>query len=314
MAKSGLGTGLGALIGKPAGTQGQPAKVAFPAPLAQPLPAPGESVQEVPVGDLRPSPLQPRGTFREDQLAELVDSIKEHGIIQPLIARHSSDGHLELIAGERRWRASQKAGLEKVPVIIRQASDGDVLEMALIENLQREDLNPIEEARAYLRLAEEFTLRQEDIAKRVGKNRVTVANALRLLDLDAEVQTHLAQNRISVGHAKVLLGLKEPPLQRAAAEAVIKQALTVRATEKLVSSMGNPKSKSGTPTPIASATVHEIVLPPVLAQIQARLRERLATSVRLIPGGRKGRIEIEYYGDADLGRLLDLFGLPEEEF
>ena len=177
--------------------------------------------------------MQPRTEFRGEKLRELVDSIREHGIIQPLIVRQRLD-KFELIAGERRWRAAKEVGLLEAPAIIRAASDQEVLELALIENLQREDLNPIEEAIAFSRLAREFGLRQEDIAQKVGKSRAAVANCMRLLELHPEVQRWLAQDRISVGHAKVLLSLKSHEEQLLIAEAVIRHGHTVRATEKLV--------------------------------------------------------------------------------
>src|SRR6476620_4089630 len=196
MAKMALGKGLSALI------------------AAQPAPAPGiaavdyaEKIQRVSLDSITPSPLQPRKDFGADALSELVESIRQHGIIQPLIVR-PVDGRHELIAGERRWRAAQEVGLSEVPVIIRYATDLEVLEISLIENLQRKDLNPIEEAQGYARLATEFGMRQEDIALKVGKNRATVANAMRLLDLDRQVQIWLTQDLLTVGHAKVLLALK----------------------------------------------------------------------------------------------------------
>src|SRR5580698_3889657 len=193
MTKVVLGKGLGALI-----STNKPAS-----PAAEPW----ERVERVALSEIQPSPLQPRKAFQSEHLQELIESIREHGIIQPLIVRRVG-GKCELIAGERRWRAASQLGLKEAPVIVRQASDRDVLELALIENLQREDLNPIEEANAYARLAKEFGLRQEDIAQKVGKSRATVANSMRLLDLHAQVQSWLTQDRISVGHAKVLLALK----------------------------------------------------------------------------------------------------------
>src|SRR5687767_3425360 len=216
MAKAALGKGLGALIGKPA--EGAPA--ANFAPFS-PQPAPGEVVRKVALSEVVPSPLQPRKEFAPEQLTELMDSIREHGIIQPLIVRLVHGKH-ELIAGERRFRASRELGLKEVPVIVRTASDKDVLEMALIENIQREGLNPLEEAQAYVRLSKEFGLKQEDIAQRVGKNRATVANAIRLLDLPAVVQTYLREGKLSTGHAKVLLALKNPGETQTAAEEVIR--------------------------------------------------------------------------------------------
>jgi ParB family chromosome partitioning protein len=195
MAKSGLGKGLGALISS------RPA-------LSADATA-GEKIHRVKRDQIVPSPMQPRREFAEEALGELVNSIRQHGIIQPLIVR-SINGRYELIAGERRWRAAQELGLAELPVIIRAASDLEVLELSLIENLQRADLNPIEEAQGYARLAGEFSMRQEDIAMKVGRSRASVANALRLLELHPQIQTWVAQNLISVGHAKVLLGLKAP--------------------------------------------------------------------------------------------------------
>src|ERR1700680_2463745 len=217
MAKVVLGKGLGALINTP-----KPASL-----------EPGDRIERIALAEIMPSPLQPRKIFRSDQLQELVESIREHGIIQPLIVR-KIEGKFELIAGERRWRAANQLGLKEAPVIVRQASDRDVLELALIENLQREDLNPIEEAHAYQRLGQDFSLRQEDIAQRVGKSRSVIANSLRLLDLHPQIQSYLAQGLLKVGHAKVLLALQQPEEQLAAAELAIRQSATVRATEKIV--------------------------------------------------------------------------------
>ncbi len=321
MAKSGLGKGLGALIGGPEKRRETSDKSPFAnIKRVQPTaPVDGELVVEVAVARIQASALQPRKRFREEQLQELVDSIREHGVIQPLIVRPLADDReqLELIAGERRWRACQRiGGLSKVPVIIREASDRDVLEMALIENLQREDLGPIEEAEAYVRLSKDFGMRQEDIAKRVGKNRATVANAMRLLELDSEVQTHLAQGRLSVGHAKALLALKEPAEQKTAADLVVKQGLTVRATERLLQQMQDPSRKGagGKRTKGGSADQAESALPSSLLHLQNQLRDHLATSVRLVPGEKKGRIEIEYYGDEDLERLMEVMGIKFDDY
>jgi ParB family transcriptional regulator, chromosome partitioning protein len=312
MAKSGLGTGLGALIGSPEKRAEGTAKSPFaPSPRSRSAEesTSGDAVVEVEITRILASTLQPRKHFREDQLQELVDSIKEHGIIQPLIVRPADDDQLELIAGERRWRACQRiGGLTKVPVIIREASDKDVLEMALIENIQRADLDPVEEAEAYVRLSKDFGMRQEDIAKRVGKNRATVANAMRLLELDPEVQTHLAQGRLSVGHAKVLLGLKEGAAQKSAADMVVKQGFTVRATERLLQQMQNPE-KAPAKVKKSSPSQAEAALSPALLHIQNCLRDHLATSVKLTPGEKKGKVEVEYYGDEDLERLLEVMGV-----
>src|SRR6202140_5238725 len=243
MAKSGLGKGLDALIGA--------------RPAAERLDVdPREKIYQIGLASIVPSALQPRKDFAHEALQELIDSIRQHGIIQPLIVRLAaaspfSGGQVgnryELIAGERRWRAAQEVGLTQVPVIMRSASDLEVLELSLIENLQRADLNPIEEAQGYARLAGEFGMRQEDIAQKVGRSRTSVANAMRLLDLHEQVQTWLTQNLLSVGHAKVLLGLKAPEEQLVVAETVLRRNATVRATERLRAPRGGigPPRRAG---------------------------------------------------------------------
>jgi ParB family chromosome partitioning protein len=312
MAKLVLGRGLGALIQPRPAPAGNDAAAA--AAVVQPDLAPGESIQQVALEEIRSSPFQPRKEFKPETLNELIESIRERGIIQPLIVRRVN-GHYELIAGERRWRAAQTLGLAKAPVILRQATDQEVLELALIENLQRADLNVVEEARAYERLADEFSLRQEDIAKRVGKSRAAVANAMRLLDLDPQVQSWLTQDRITIGHAKVLLALKSPDEQRLLAEIVIRQRSTVRAAEKLVEAhlkkQGNEHVGPGSRTTGTRGQPAE--LSPVLQRVQNRLREHLGTHVALRHGEKKGSIEIEYYGDDDLNRLLALVGLEPDK-
>src|SRR2546429_7295439 len=234
MARSGLGKGLGALIGTPsAATRADTGES-------------GERVHQINLATIIPSALQPRKNFAREALQELIDSIRQHGIIQPLIVRQAG-ARFELIAGERRWRAAQEIGLTEVPVIIRTANDLEVLELSLIENLQRADLNPIEEAQGYARLANEFSMRQEHIALKVGRSRAAVANALRLLDLHPQVQVWLAQKLLSVGHAKVLLALKVPEEQLLAAETVLRRNATVRSTERLVArqlGIGRPRRKS----------------------------------------------------------------------
>ena len=299
MAKQALGKGLGALIKKSSNP-----------PTLEALTAPDDlkRVRDVPLDMVIPSPLQPRTQFVESPLDDLMESIRQHGIIQPLIVR-AVDGKLELIAGERRWRASKKLGLTTVPVIERQASDRDVLEMALIENLQREDLNPMEEAAGYVRLAEEFTLKQDEIATRVGKSRASVANAMRLLSLHIDIQMLVAQARISVGHAKAILAIKDHPTQLLAADQVIRRHLTVRATEKLTQSLLNDGTQD-TNTSKKSAATREVDLHG--RAITNRLREHLATHVAILHSSKKGKIEIEYYGDDDLQRLLELLGLPSD--
>jgi ParB family chromosome partitioning protein len=297
MAKQALGKGLGALIKKSA---------APPAADAGGGADDSPRVREVPLDRIVASPLQPRSQFGEAPLDDLMESIRQHGIIQPLIVR-AVDGKLELIAGERRWRASRKLGLATVPVIEREASDRDVLEMALIENLQREDLNPMEEAAGYVRLAEEFSLKQEEIASRVGKSRASVANAMRLLGLHADVQSLVAQSRLTVGHAKAVLAIKDKDHQLLAADQIIRRQLTVRATEKLAQTFLNDD-------PAAPGDARKTA-PPREVDIHVRalanrLRELLATPVAIQHSSKKGRIEIEYYGDDDLQRIVELLGLP----
>jgi ParB family chromosome partitioning protein len=295
MSKQALGKGLGALIKKNQSLPGAPANESTDD---------SPRVRDIAIGNVVPSPLQPRHQFIDAPLDDLVESIRQHGIIQPLIAR-LVDGKYELIAGERRWRASKKLGLATVPVIERVASDRDVLEMALIENLQREDLNPIEEAAGYVRLAKEFTLKQEEIATRVGKSRASVANAMRLLDLHPDIQTHLAQGQITVGHAKAILALKDADSQKLAADQIIRRKLTVRAAEKLTQSLlANPDAG----TDPKKAAPREIDVH--VRELTKRLQEHLATHVSIQHAAKKGRIEIEYYGNDDLDRILALLHLP----
>ena len=292
MAKTGLGKGLGALIGT------------RPSAVRQDV-DPGESVNQVRLATIVPSPLQPRKNFAPEALQELVDSIRQHGIIQPLIVRRI-DGRHELIAGERRWRAAQELGLSEVPVIVRAASDLEVLELSLIENLQRTDLNPIEEAQGYSRLAEEFGMRQEDIALKVGRSRASVANAIRLLDLDPQIQTWVAQDHLSVGHAKVLLGVKAKEEQLRLAETILRRNASVRQTERLVARhLGGWKKSSRRPA--------QVVTSATISDLQDKLRQHLGTNVAIHHGPKRGRIEIEYYGDDDLQRILAIVGLKSSD-
>jgi ParB family chromosome partitioning protein len=302
MAKPILGRGLNALLGGMDASAQSAARVVPALAAASPLPA-GESVQSVPVASLRPCPLQPRKDFSAESLAELADSIREQGIVQPLIVRARED-HFELIAGERRWRAAQIVGLAQVPVIVRQADDRTVLELALIENLQRENLNPIEEAQGYAQLIEQFSLTQEQAAAKVGKNRVLIANALRLLKLSPDLQSHLREGRISVGHAKVILGLPSPEDQRLAAGRVLRNSLNVRQTEQLVASLQNrPGQKTGAKTrPAAPTDAH-------LASLENRLQERFGTKVHLHFHEGKGAVEIKFFSNDDLERFLKLAGV-----
>ncbi|MEM6915351.1 MAG: ParB/RepB/Spo0J family partition protein [Verrucomicrobiota bacterium] len=296
--KKGLGKGLDALIKAPGAV---PVKASGTAAESTDS---GDRILRVALDQVVPSPLQPRKHFHEENLDELVHSIREHGVIQPLIVREV-DGKYELIAGERRWRASTKLGLDEVPIHLRDVSDRDVLEMALIENLQREDLDPLEEAEAYSRLAKDFGLKQEEIAQRVGKNRTTVSNAIRLLDLDEQVQVLISRKMLSSGHAKAILGIKGKAEQRMLADMVVRKKLNVRETEKLVSEQINGKTtskpaKRSKVSPQAEA---------YLRQIQDELRSRYSTNIAIQHSDKKGKIEIEYYGNEDLSRILELMGI-----
>jgi ParB family chromosome partitioning protein len=296
MPKVALGKGLGALINT---------RVMSPTPS----PELGERVQHIPLHEIIPTPMQPRTEFHREQLHELVESIRERGIIQPLIVR-KVDGKFELIAGERRWRAANEVGLAEAPVIVREATDQEVLELALIENLQRQDLNPIEEALAFSRLAREFGLRQEDIAQKVGKSRAAVANSMRLLELHQQIQSWLTQGRVSVGHAKVLLSIKSPDEQLLIAENVLRHNHTVRATEKLVE---NHFTNHGVTRPTRSSPAGGPAMSPALLNLQNRLQQHFQTHVSLHHGEKRGRVEIEYYGADDLNRILEMLGVKPEQ-
>ena len=309
MAKKVLGRGLGALIGsgfastlapRPAETAIPPSQPTTPPPIVNPAVG-SESIIQVPLEKIQPSRFQPRVQFEANSLAELVESIRHRGVIQPLIVRGAGE-KFELIAGERRWRAAKEIGLTVVLVIVREASDREALELALIENLQRENLNPVEEARGYRQLIEQFGLRQEDIAKRVGKNRTTVANALRLLTLPDEVQKWVEQGELSVGHAKVILALETSALQRRAAWRTLKKGLTVRDTERLIERWraGGISRRRRTELPHSAQ----------VTALEEHLQQKFGTRCRII-GESKGRIEIEFYSPQELDRLLILLGASE---
>jgi ParB family transcriptional regulator, chromosome partitioning protein len=309
MAKPALGRGLGALLGGPPAAAkppqpGPPASV----PVATHVPTidPRDRVQRVPLDRVRPCPFQPLKDFTPETLRELADSIREQGIVQPLIVRDRGD-HFELIAGERRWRAAQLLNLTEVPVILREADDRAVLELALIENLQRENLNPIEEAQGYSQLIGQFQLTQEDVATKVGKSRAVVANALRLLKLPPVLQSYIREGRLSVGHAKVVLGLATEKQQQLAAERVIKEGLNVRQTEGLVAKLqarGADSTKPGAITPLTQ-DAH-------VADLENRIRERLGTKVHLKYSQGKGGLEISFFNDDELERILQILGISVE--
>ena len=247
-----------------------------------------------PIEEIKPNRNQPRKTFSPAKLDELAASIREKGIIQPLVVR-KKDGHYELVAGERRWRAAQRAGLREVPVVIQDVSDDIALEMALIENIQREDLNAVEEAEAYHSLMVRFDLSQEEMAKRVGKERSTVANSLRLLKLPAELKGDIVEERLSMGHARALLALDSPEQMKKAREEILKGRLSVRATENLVR-----KIKSNRP-----AVVDKKMEPHIVA-VEEQLQRHFMTKVAIRYNGRSGKIEIAFNNEADLIRIIEI--------
>jgi ParB family chromosome partitioning protein len=315
MAKQALGRGLGALMGGVSGAAKAPAASPAPAPTANASlpakPAAGEAVERVPVDRIQPCAFQPRKDFHDGSLQELADSIREQGVIQPLVVRPREGGY-ELIAGERRWRAAKLAGLGEVPVIVREADDRKVLELALIENLQRENLNPIEEALGYNKLMQEFQLTQEEASKRVGKSRATVANILRLLSLHPDAQTYVRNGLLSFGHARSILGMAHSESQKQLAEQVIKDGLSVRETEEIVAR----RNESAVSEPAAKA-VNGALRPNYTADanivsLQNKLQERFGTKVLLRYRKGKGAVEIRFFNDDDLDRVLGIFGVSAD--
>ncbi len=312
MAKPALGRGLGALLGgSPVLASPAPAPAAPPVPpLAAPTPAldTHERVQRAPLDRIRPCPLQPRKDFSAEALRELADSIREQGIVQPLIVRERG-GQFELIAGERRWRAAQLLQLAEVPIIVRQADDRAVLELALIENLQRENLNAVEEAHGYEQLAGQFQLTQEEIALKVGKSRAVVANSLRLLKLPQAIQNFIRDGRLSVGHAKVILGVTDEKKQKLAAERVVKQGLNVRQTEGLVAKLTARDSRK---LALKPETVAAPGGDPHVMDLEDRLREKFGTKVQLRYAQGKGAVEISFFSDEELERILEVLGIQAD--
>lgn len=297
--RKGLGRGLGALMQDEAPAQDSPS------------PSPQSGVQSVAVTSITRNRLQPRQMFDEEALADLTASVREHGILQPLLVRPSGDGY-ELIAGERRLRAATAAGLHTVPVIIMEATDISSLEIALIENLQRENLNPVEEAEGYRELAEGFSLTQEEIALRVGKARASVANAMRLLSLPDEVRAMLADGRLSTGHAKALMALEIPQEQILTARRVVDEGLSVRALEKLIKRTAgvSPRPRAARPDLPAAH----------IRYLSEKLHSHFGTSIRIQPcktfaNGKKGKgcIEIDFFSNDDLDRVLTLLGIEQDE-
>lgn len=257
-----------------------------------------ETIQQVSIGSCRPNPYQPRKTFQADAIEELKESILEYGILQPLIVRQSIKGY-EIVAGERRYRAAKEAGLEKIPVIIKELTDQKMMELALLENLQREDLTPIEEAQAYASLMKEFDLTQEELAKRLGKSRPHIANFVRLLSLPAPISALISNGELSMGHGRALLGLKDKNKLQPVVDKIKKENLNVRQLENLITQL-NDKTPQQKKKQVEKKNVF-------LTERESMLRDHLGTSVKIHKGKRKGKIEIEFFSDEDLDRILDLF-------
>lgn len=302
MSKKVLGRGLGAFFpdyeNDPDETAQTKAKTKTVVPID-----PAEKVNvvlNIPVGHIRPNPHQPRTEFNEDALDQLASSISKHGLIQPITVRYLGQKRFELISGERRLRASKLAGLSEIPAYIREANDEEIIAFALIENIQREDLNPLEIALGYQRLIDECDYTQVEVAERVGKNRTTVTNTLRLLQLPDFIQAALRDESISSGHARALINLKKEDDQRKILKSIVSKSLSVRQTEDLVRSFDKKSEQSRKKLPKSPQN-------PVLDDLSKRLRERLSTKVSIREKGKGGEIRIEYYTDDDLERLINYF-------
>lgn len=311
--KKGLGRGLGSLLG---GVESSTATAA-PAAAAKATPAPSASstvaapsavaptdpenkIWKVAIDKLSSGQYQPRRHFEKEPLQELSQSIRENGILQPIVARRTSSGKLEIVAGERRWRAAQLAGLHEVPVILRNFNDKEALELAIVENIQREDLNPIEEAEGYSRLISEFKLSQQQVAEKVGKDRATVANAVRLLSLPNEIKDMIAANDLSVGHAKVLLSLPEPKKQIEFAKKVIAEKIAVRKLEKMVQSAIKGAEAEEEPKAFDSNVTQRLI-----SGLGEELQKMLGTKVTIDYSNSKGKISIHFYSDDELSNLVE---------
>ena len=279
--KRGLGSGLGALFGDDIVVS-----------------APGEKELKLPISKVEPRADQPRYAFDEEALETLSESIKQYGLIQPITVRELGEGYYQIIAGERRWRAARMAGLDEVPVRIIEADDRRAMELALVENLQREDLNPIEEARGYRTLMEEYGLTQEEAASAVGKSRSAVANSLRLLGLSETLSAMVENGGISAGHARALLSLKDPKKQLELAEAIISRGLSVRQTEALVKKLGKE-------VPEKEPEVTNAIIVDYVKEVERELENALGRKVKLVEGKKAGRIEIEFYGADDREALIN---------
>ncbi len=288
MAKKGLGRGLDALFGE---------STAEDIVVSVPAKADGDYVERIKLVDIEPNPNQPRSDFDEEALEELSLSIKEHGVITPIIVKKAENGFYQIVAGERRWRASKKAGLKTIPAIVKDFSESETQEVALIENLQRRDLNPVEEALGYKRLMDEFSLTQEQISQKMGKSRSSVANSLRILALPPSVIDLLKSGEISFGHAKVLLSCDSKKKQEELAYLTAKEDLSVRSLEEII------KKKPKTPK---KEKKEDLNLALAFKEIEKRVSSSLGTNVKISSKGKKGTIQIEYYSSEELERLVKL--------
>lgn len=299
MAARGLGKGLDSLIPNAVG-EAKAKKEAKEIKEAEKEEKGGQETI-VKISMVEPNRKQPRKNFDEDALQELSDSIKQFGLIQPILVQDRKD-HYEIIAGERRWRAAKLAGLKEIPVIIRDYSEREIMEISLIENIQREDLNPIEEAQAYKRLLEEFHLKQDEVAERVSKSRAAVTNSMRLLKLCDEVQQMLIDDMISTGHARALLAIEDGEEQYTVAQKIFDEKLSVRDVEKLVKNLHKPEKP-------AKKAADNKTMEAIYLDIEEKLKTRLSTKVTVTSKGEgAGKIEIEFYNHEDLDRLMDLMG------
>lgn len=292
MPRQSLGRGLSALLGdeKPAAVADAPIREAS---------APAR-VNELDIDLIVPNPEQPRVNFAENELEELASSIRANGIVQPIVVRSAGEGRYQIVAGERRWRAAQKAGLRKVPVSVKEVSDEKLLEIALIENIQRQQLNPIEEANAFRKLIDSIGLTQEEVAERVGKERTLIATTMRLLKLPVEIQKHLIDGKLSLSHGRALLMSDDAAMQRSVADDIIAQGLSVREAERRV--------KAAKRTPKQKAELQPRAVDPNVKVAETRMMRHLSTNVKILPAkkGTGGKIEIEYYGIDDLNRIYEM--------
>lgn len=291
MSRKVLGRGLSALIGDdPAPTTGQPIA--------------GENLADLDIDSIKPNPKQPRTRFTEEALKELAASIRANGIVQPILVRRKGQSY-EIVAGERRWRAAQQAELKKIPAVVREVSDDKVLELALVENIQRQELNPVEEAKAFRQLIDNIGLTQDELSERIGKSRTVIATYLRFLKLPSDIQKLLEEEKISAGHARALLMTEDVSLQRSVARRILEEGLSVRETENTVKGGGSggviKTDKKKNPNPKDS-------LDPNLKLAETKLRRHLGTNVKIVPNSKKvgGKLEIEYYSEMDLDRIYNL--------